>query len=303
MTSSAAGGDNPPTATALATGSERRISDSVSFPFGGRSRDCLINDILGDVPTVSTVSDLEREAAAFAVADLGLVIEPTALAAARRSLDESGLLLLGEVHGVRENPLLIRSLMRAFGMGGLALEWDEDLTPAVKGFLAGGPLADHPLLWFGDGRITSGHMAVLRELAAGGPLSLELFDGTIEADWDWSARDEAMARRVLAAPRAAGGTLVVAGNAHTPTAPTDLGIPLGARLAGQRPGVREIRIRYGSGRFYNNEPCEFHGSVGPWPRQPRLRAHDDSLVLELPAATEAVVPQRPMPWPRRPQPG
>lgn len=249
------------------------------------------------------MSDLEREAAAFAVADLGLVIEPAALAAVRRSVDESGLLLLGEVHGVRENPLLIRSLMRALGLGGLALEWDEDLMPVVSAFLAGERLADHRLLWFGDGRITAGHLAVLRELAAAGPLRLELFDGTISADWDWSARDEAMARRILATPPAEGGTLVVAGNAHTPTARTDLGLPLGARLAGQRPGVREVRIRYGSGRFYNNEPRQFHRSADSGPRQPRLHEQDGSLILELPTATEAVVPQRPMPWLAGPQPG
>jgi endonuclease/exonuclease/phosphatase family metal-dependent hydrolase len=35
---------------------------------------------------------------------------------------------------------------------------------------AGQPLADHPLLWLGDGRITAGHLAMLRErTAAGGP--------------------------------------------------------------------------------------------------------------------------------------
>jgi hypothetical protein len=69
----------------------------------------------------------------------------------------------------------------------------------------------------------------------------------MSADWNWSQRDEAMAGRILAAPLAATGTLVVAGNAHTRTARTRLGVPLGARLAGQRPGLREIRIRYGGG--------------------------------------------------------
>lgn len=268
----------------------------MSFPFGGRRWDWGISGILRDVPSVSTVSDLERAAAAFAVADLGLVIEPAALAAVRRSLDESGLLLLGEVHGVRENPLLIRSLMRAFGLGGLALEWDEGLRPAVSAFLAGERLADHPLLWFGDGRITAGHLAVLRELAAAGPLSLGMFDGTIGADWDWSARDEAMARRILAAPAVEAGTLVVAGNAHTPTARSELGLPLGAHLASQWPGVREIRIKYGGGRFYNNEPRRFHRSAGTWRRPTRLHEEGGSLLLDLATANEAVVPQRPMPW-------
>jgi hypothetical protein len=43
------------------------------------------------------------------------VIEPSALAPARRSLEESGFLLLGEVHGERENPMVVRPLKRAFG--------------------------------------------------------------------------------------------------------------------------------------------------------------------------------------------
>jgi hypothetical protein len=92
----------------------------------------------------------------FAVIDPGLVIEPPALAAARRSLDSAGLLLLGETHGVRENPLLIRALMRAFGLTSLALEWPEDLAPVIQAFLAGETLADHWFVWGGDGRITPG---------------------------------------------------------------------------------------------------------------------------------------------------
>jgi hypothetical protein len=228
-----------------------------------------------------------------------VVIEPSALAAARQSLEESGFLLLGEVHGVRENPLIIRSLVRALEPSGLALEWPEELAPAVTAFLAGEKLADHPLLWFGDGRITAGHLLVLRDLAAAGPLSLTLFDGTISADWSWSQRDAAMAGRILAAPAASAGTLVVAGNAHTPTAATQLGVTLGAYLAGQRPGLREIRINYGGGRFYNGEPRQFR-PIGLGQDPARLHETDGSLVLDLPMAEEAVVPQRPMPWPTGP---
>jgi hypothetical protein len=252
------------------------------------------------VPRVSTVDELDRAAAGFAVTDLGLEIEPSALAAARRSVKESGFLLLGEVHGVRENPLVIRSLMRALGLGGLALEWHEDLAPAAGALLAGGQLADHPLLWSGDGRITAGHLAVLRERAAAGPLSLTLFDGTIGAGWSWSQHDEAMAGRILSAPVTAAGTLVVAGNAHTPTARTRLGVPLGAHLARQLPGVREIRISYGGGRFYNIQPRRLRRRTGPWRRRARLRERHGCLVLDLPTAREAVVPQRPMPWPAGP---
>jgi hypothetical protein len=234
--------------------------------------------------------------AGFAVEDLGLVIEPAALTAVGRSLDSSGLLLLGEMHGVRENPLLIRALMQAFGLTSLALEWPEDLAPVIQAFLASQTLADHPWLWGGDGRITAGHLAVLAERAAAGPLQVILFDGVIGAGWSWSQRDEAMARRLLDGSPRGTRTLAVAGNAHTSTSPTDLGVPLGTCLARQRPGIREIRIRYGGGRFWNLKSRRFGRGPG---RQGPVRLHQDAgeLVLDLPMATEAVVPQRPQPSP------
>jgi len=232
--------------------------------------------------------------AEFVVTDLDLVIEPPALAAARQSLDSSGLLLLGEIHGVRENPLLIRALMNALGLTSLALEWPEDLTPVIRAFLASGTLADHPQLWGGDGRITVGHLTVLADRAAAAPLDLTLFDGGIGADWSWSQCDEAMARRILATSPPSARTLVVAGNAHTPIRPIELGVPMGACVAGQRPGIREVQISYGGGSFYNCEPRQFARRAGP-PGKIRFHQHQGELVLDLPMATEAVVPQRPHP--------
>jgi hypothetical protein len=148
-----------------------------------------------------------QAAAGFVVTGLELDAEPSAVGAAQRSLDDAGLLLLGEVHGVRENPLLIRALMQVLGLTSLALEWPDELAPVVAAFLAGETLADHPMLWSGDGRITAGHLAVLAERASAGGVA----------------------------------------------------------------------------------------STGPQRRQARLDQHDDELVLDLPSAGEAVVPQRP--WP------
>jgi hypothetical protein len=253
------------------------------------------------MPSVDSLEELDHAVAAFEVSNLALVIKPSALAAARRSLDESGLLLLGEVHGVRENPLVIRALMQAFGLTALALEWPDELGSVIAPYLAGEVLADHPALWLGDGRITAGHLAVLRERAAAGQLDLTLFDGVLSADFTWSQRDEAMADRILAragagAARAeVGGLLAVAGNAHTPTHPTALGVPLGACLARQRPGVRDIRIRYGGGDFYNLRPRRFAprpGLPGPRRHQIRLHLHHGGLILDLPEPGEATVPQR-----------
>jgi hypothetical protein len=246
------------------------------------------------VPCVTSLYTLHQAVAEFGVTDPGLVIHPAARAEAQRSLDSAGLLLLGEIHGVRENPLLIRALMQEFGLTSLALEWPEDLAPMIRAFLAGQTLADHWFVWGGDGRITAGHLAVLAERAAAGPLELILFDGVIGEGWSWSQRDEAMARRLLAASGPGTCTLAVAGNAHTPTSPIELGVPMGARLAGQWPGVREIRISYGGGGFYNGGPRHFARRAD---RQDKIRLHqhDGELVLDLPLATEAIVPHQPQP--------
>lgn len=92
---------------------------------------------------------------------------------------------------------------------------------------------------------------MLANRAAAGLLELILFDGVIGADWSWSQRDEAMAQRILAISPPSARTLVAADNAHTLVSPIELGVPMGARMAGQRPGIREVQISYGGGSFCN----------------------------------------------------
>jgi len=224
------------------------------------------------MPSVAILEEFRLAVADFTVEDLDLSWEPEALAAARRSLAETGLLLVGEVHGVRQNPLLIRALMGTLGVTSLALEWPAELTDMLQTFLREGRLIHHEWLWGGDGRITAGHFAVLQERARAGSLAVTLFDSMTEPSWSWSDRDEAMGRRLLGSPARDASTLVVAGNAHTHLTPTDLGPPLGARLAQERPGVREIRINYGNGGFYNFQPRRFGPHIAG--HQPRVAVED-----------------------------
>lgn len=242
------------------------------------------------MPGVASLAAVQRAVDEFDVSAFQLDIEPAALTAARFSLERAGLLLLGEVHGVRQNPLLARALMVALDVTGLAMEWPADLAGAVGGFLADGQVPDHDQLWGGDGRITVGHFAVLRERFTAVRLeALTLFDGVNEVGW--SRREAAMADRILAAPGPAGGTLVVAGNVHTHLNPIGLGVPLGVRLAERRAGVREIRVRYGTGGYYNLTPQRFkHG----WTMRRRARLHIEGsgLVLDLPRPVQARVPHR-----------
>lgn len=242
------------------------------------------------MPAIASIEALERAVSEFEVTGLDVAFDHTALTAAQRSLKESGLLLLGEVHGVRENPLIVLTLMNELNMTGLALEWPSELAPLVSAFLADGRLPDNPMLWGGDGRITAGHLAVLRELVRIGRLdNLTLFDGW--SDVGWSLREASMSERILMADLPGSGTLVVAGNMHTPMAETTLGLPLGARLAEERPGVREIQIRYGNGGFYNARPRKFKSHLS-FRRHVRLHTEHGQLVFELPVATEAEVPHQ-----------
>jgi hypothetical protein len=242
------------------------------------------------MPGVNSLEVFQQAVNEFDITSLRLTIDPAALAAARQSLDQSGLLLLGEVHGVLQNPLLARALMAALEVTGLALEWPAALAPAVSGFLADGRVPDHQQLWGGDGRITVGHFALLRERFLAQRLrALTLFDGVNEAGW--SQRESAMAERILHAQAPAGRTLVIAGNAHTALTPTMLGVPLGARLAEWRPGVREIHIRYGNGTYYSHSAQRFNHQFS-LRRRARLRAEGGALVLELPAPMQARVPHR-----------
>jgi hypothetical protein len=242
------------------------------------------------MPGVASLEAFQRAVDEFDVTSFRLNIDPAALAAARQSLDQSGLLLLGEVHGVRQNPLLVRALMVALDVTGLALEWPAGLATAVSGFFADGLVPDHPQLWGGDGRITVGHFALLRERFLAERLqALTLFDGVNEVGW--SRRESAMAERILNAQVPGTRTLVIAGNAHTALTPTMLGVPLGARLAEWRPGVREIHIRYGNGAYYNLSPQRFKHQFS-LRRKARLRADGGALVLDLPGPMQARVPHR-----------
>src|SRR5262249_56324564 len=119
--------------------------------------------------------------------------------------------------------------MEGLGLPSVAREGPDARAPRIGAFVAGERLADHESLWLGDGRITAGHLAVLAERAAAGPLELILFDGAMDAGSSWSARDEAMAGRVLAAAPATTRTLAVARRSHTPTRPTHPCRPTRAR--------------------------------------------------------------------------
>lgn len=212
-----------------------------------------------------------RFAAAIDAYDLGRAVPfaAGAPAAARAVADAGGVVLLGERHGIAENPAVVHELMTSLDIRRLALEWEPELRPVVDRFLAEGRIEleldeaeaaavrvfvderrgvrstprmlEALVLCSLDGRVTAGHFALLRALHAAGRLQqLILFQA---GGGDWSARDRAMADRVLAEWDRHGPLLVVAGNLHTKLAPHRHGVPLGHHLA-QAAAAVEIEPEY-----------------------------------------------------------
>jgi hypothetical protein len=121
------------------------------------------------MPGVDTIEALTSAAQAFDATPLGLQVDLDADAAVRESLQRTGMVLLGEAHGMAETPVLVDELIAWFGLDGIALEWHEDLRPWLDRWIADGVLTD-PVwgsdlageVWGGDRRLTAGHLAALR---------------------------------------------------------------------------------------------------------------------------------------------
>lgn len=248
------------------------------------------------------------------MADLPLVIQADAERRLQSCLTGEGPILLGETRGAAENPLVILTLMHRFGVRVLALEWPPELEPAVQRYLEGDVVDFRMLEGSSDGRITAGHMAVLRELHDEGSLEqLVLFDAPppiagVVADRGhvfratkegWTGRDQLMAERLLTGINGAAPALVVAGSLHTRLRPHRHGVPLGYHVAQARPSTLEVRIEYLNGEVLNvGRSTIGAGSLirRPWPSaEPVLRITADHLVFTLPKVRAAVVPD-----PRRP---
>src|SRR5690349_25011860 len=115
----------------------------------------------------STPAEFAAAVAEHPFADFAL--DPEALARSAATLAETGMLVVGEAHGVRETPSVLYALATALGSRALALEWShEEMDEPVQAFLRDGSF-DFGALWSlpasaeffcGDGRIAAGHFAL-----------------------------------------------------------------------------------------------------------------------------------------------
>jgi hypothetical protein len=221
---------------------------------------------------------------------------PDALAGAAASAAEAGLVLVGEPHGVRETPSVLYALAAALGIRAVAFEWShEEMEAPLQAFLRTGSFAFEELwslpqsaeFFYGDGRITAGHFALLRRLRLEGRLdraiAFDRLDPEPVDDWEAQARvrEPELAARLLAEWDRRRPLLVLAGAFHARLEAAEVE-PMAARLARSLPGLRPAMLDYASGCCWSRG--KLHDVSGPMPDAPiRLRPGK---------ATPAVVPGR-----------
>lgn len=229
------------------------------------------------------------------VSEIEAVFDGTAAEELKADLTNARVFLLGETHGVRENPDIIYTLFKKFGFRNLALEWAPSVREVVERYVRTGEMDFDPIQSSPDGRITAGHFALVKKLREEGLLeTFVCFDEGGASSWD--KRDENMAQIILDNLNQA-NTLVVAGNLHTKTGPVTFEDereehhPMGEHINEQIRNVPAGQIRYLSGEFHNLGRRRFseesdHGETS----SARFYKAEGLYIFELPEAHPATVP-------------
>ncbi len=230
------------------------------------------------------------------IREIETVFTEDATKALEGQLAETKLFLLGEKHGVKENPDIIYTLFKKFGFKNLALEWDSALAEKIEQFLTSGEIDFDAIKESPDGRITAGHFALIKKLREEGLLKkIICFDQSGEGSWNEG--DENMARNILT-NLSDTPTLVVAGSLHTKTEAmtfedeTSESHPMGEHVKKAIPNVPSGRIDYLSGEFHNFGTQRFDTRLPEMEQTPTRfsRTENDLYVFTLPEAHTATVP-------------
>lgn len=244
-------------------------------------------------------------------------------------IKKTNLLLLAETHGVSQNPPVVYTLAKQFGIKNIALEWSPQYQPLVDEFLRTGEI--NMSLWptytrdgqvhlfqEHDGRMTAEYFAMLKQMKEEGILDkVILYCSTraVSLGSDLQLKENDMANTLedhLLKDNSP--TLVVGGIYHTGTKELTIQrgsnlfgegetiTPMGAMLKRWKPDTPSISIECESGEFYNFEVIKFSDNISS-NAEPRITAVQpgDSLskwveinnafAFSIPLATVAFVPK------------
>lgn len=200
---------------------------------------------------------------------------------------------LGEVHGVKENPAIVYTLIKKFKFRQLGLEWDKDLARVVELFQTENVLDYNTIMNSCDGRITAGYFNMLKKIRAEGLVDSVFFFDDKDS---WNRRDEVMAQEIIGHTSEDLTTIVVAGNAHTSLQDIREGDgtvhPSMVRfLQDKDKKFSGGEVHYLSGQYFNNAAKNIISDVEVVGKKARFyRNESDVYVYELPVAHLATVP-------------
>ncbi|HMP32644.1 MAG TPA: hypothetical protein PKD85_23760, partial [Saprospiraceae bacterium] len=208
------------------------------------------------------------------------------------AIKSGAIFALGEIHGVKENPNIIYTLIKKFSFKRLALEWEKSLENGIEIFVKGGEIDYESIMKSSDGRITAGHFALLRKLKEENLTDFFLFDDSFH----WEDRDQGMAKIIIEKTKDPNlPTIVVAGSAHTNMREIreyDGKIHTSMVKELQNRGTKFVigEIEYLSGKFFNNKIKNL-GDEDVEGKSAKFYKNDEGLyVYELPLGTPADVP-------------
>ena len=242
--------------------------------------------------------NIEKDKADFEIAiqesvnEIDTDFDAEAVASLTSDIESGNTFTLGEIHGVRENPDIIYTLIKKFGFKALGLEWKKELEEIVKNFQDNGVLDIESILESSDGRITAGHFSLLRKIKEENLVeNIFLFDKSRRGK-----RDEGMAEEIIEQTSSGTPTIVIAGNAHTNLNEIEevdgsKHISMVKVLQDKGTSFSVGEIDYVSGNYFNIGLKNFRQVDEASAGNPRFYKNEDGIyVYQLPTATPAVVP-------------
>lgn len=229
--------------------------------------------------------------------EIETIIKPNVLEQFQHDIEEKGVFLLGETHGVAENAAIIYTLMKLGRFRSLALEWENDWYPVIEHFLKTGNLNTKDIFLPTDGRITVEHFSLLKRLDDEKMLDKLILCNTKNAE-SWNQHNRDMARVILEQRILTSPLLVVAGNLHTKTDRInlenylDVKEPLGFYINQMIGDIPTGFINYQSGE-YNNLGIKLFTEERIFDDRARFFINENNnYIFQLPKATAAHIPRK-----------
>lgn len=227
------------------------------------------------------------------VSDIPTVYDPDAVSSLVDDIVSGNVFTFGEIHGVKENPAIVYTLIKKFKFRQIGIEWDKNMERVVELFRTENVLDFTSIMNSCDGRITAGYFNMLKKVRAEGLIdSIFFFD-----DKDsWSKRDEVMAQEIIGHTSEDLPTIIVAGSAHTSLQDIREGdgtvhSSMVRFLQDKDKKFSMGKIKYLSGNYFNNAEKEINTGIDIEGKQPCFYKDEEGIyVYEIPVAHTAVVP-------------